>query len=162
MPDETDYTITPALVLDPADTRTYEVDLFSKAAIFWRPNEVYGATEYARPTTATGFSYQVTTAGTSGAAEPRWPKVLAQTVTDGSVVWTCTAAAANGINAISAPSAASDPTGLTITSVSVSETHKIRATVTGGILGQDYDIVYSFTLEAVARVARHRVQCRKR
>lgn len=161
MTDETDYTITPALVLDPGETRTYDVDFFSKAAAFWRPNEDYSAAEYVRPILANGFAYQ-SGGGTSGAVEPRWPRTLAQTVVDGSVTWTCVAAGANGINAISAPSVASDPTGLTVASVSMVETRKIRLTVSGGVAGQDYDLVFSFTLASVPRVARQKVQIRKR
>jgi len=157
-----EYTIQPKLVVDPADTRTYDVDFFSKAANFWRANEDFGLTEYVRPTLANGFAYQASVAGTSAGAEPRWPKALGLTVVDGSVTWTCVAAGANGINAISSPTAASDPTGLTIAGVAVSETRKIRLTVSGGLLGQNYDVVFSFTLNGVARVARHKVECRKK
>ena len=150
------------LVKDPAESRPVILNLFRKCANFWRPNEQYATNEFIRPNKATGFSYQATTGGTSGAREPLWPKVLAATVTDGSVLWTCTAAGANGLNAISAPSGTSDPTGLTISSVSVSETANILATYSGGTLDQDYDAVFSFTLNGVTRIARQKVEVRKR
>jgi hypothetical protein len=45
-----------------------------------------------RPTTPTGYRYQVTTAGTTHAStEPTWPTVIGSTVSDGTVVWTCVA-----------------------------------------------------------------------
>lgn len=47
----------------------------------------------AEPIAGNGYRYVVTTAGTTGATEPTWPTgALGQTVTDGTVVWTLTAA----------------------------------------------------------------------
>lgn len=157
----TDYTIQPTLEKNASETRTIEVDFFAKAAVLWRGNEDWSLNEQIRPTVANGYAYQATTPGTSGANEPRWPKTLAATVADGSVIWTCIAAGANGVNAITSPSAVSDPTGLTISAVSVVETRKIRCTIAGGTLGQEYDAVFSFTLDGQAREARLRVKIRK-
>ena len=39
--------------------------------------------------TANGFYYEVTTAGISGAVEPTWPIIVGNTVTDGTITWTC-------------------------------------------------------------------------
>lgn len=36
-----------------------------------------------------GFIYKCTASGTSGETEPEWPGVLSETVTDGTVEWTC-------------------------------------------------------------------------
>ncbi len=45
-----------------------------------------------RPTSPTGYRYQVTTAGTTHAStQPTWPTVIGSTVADGTVVWTCVA-----------------------------------------------------------------------
>lgn len=148
--------------VDPAETRKVELELFGKCANFWRSNQQYDLTETIRPTRPTGYAYQASSAGTSGAREPVWPTALAGTVADGSVIWTCVAAGSNGVSAISAPSAVSDPVGLTIGSVSASESTKILASYSGGSLGQDYDAVFTFTLNGVSRVARQRVLIRKR
>lgn len=150
------------ILKDAAESKVVELNLFRWCANFWRPNEAFGLNEYIRPSTATGFAYQATTGGVSGSRQPVWPTTLAATVLDGSITWTCTAAAANGLNAISAPTAASDPTGLTISSVSASESTKILATYSGGTDAQDYDAVFSFTLNGVPRVARQTVRIRKR
>lgn len=146
------------------DTKKVTLNLFRWCANFWRANETHGSGEHIRPTRATGFAYECTTAGTTGAREPLWPRSLDATVTDGSVIWTCRAASTNGLNAITSPSAASDPTGLTIGSVSVDEGCKILATYEppANSLGQDYDAVFTFTLNGVTRVARQRVEIRKR
>lgn len=147
---------------DPDETLKVSLDAFKACANFWRRNEQYSLGEYVRPTRSTGFSYEVTTGGTTGAREPVWPKTEGATVASGSVVLTCRAAGSNGLNEISSPSAVSDPTGLTISDVSASESTKILATYSGGTLDQDYDAVFTFTLNAVPRVARQKVKVRKR
>lgn len=147
---------------DAAESLPVELQLFNLCANFWRPNEQYTASEYVRPNSPTGFSYQASGNGTSGGREPRWPTTLGGSVIDGSITWIATAASANGLNAISSPSAASDPTGLSIGSPTVSESTKILVTYSGGTDGQDYDAVFTFTLNAVSRVARQTVKVRKR
>lgn len=151
----------PDALKDPGDDKKVTLNLFKYCASFWRPNELITLNEFVRPTKATGFAYQGT-AGTTGSREPAWPRVLTATVVDGSVTWTCVAADANGLNPITSPVAVSDPTGLTIASVSASESTKILATYSGGTLDQDYDAVFTFTLNSVQRVARQRVLVRKR
>lgn len=158
---DNDYTFD-SLTKDPAESRMVELDLFGKCANFWRPNEQYAANEYIRPNTATGFAYQANANASSGLREPRWPTTLAATVADGSLIWTCVAAGANGLNAVSGASAVSNPIGLTISAISVSETSKILATYAGGTVDQDYDAVFSFTLNGVPRVARQTVRIRYR
>lgn len=157
-----DYYTFPAIDKDPAETRKVELNLFGKCANFWRPNEAFALNEHIRPTNSTGYSYEATTGGVSGAVEPVWPKAIGATVVDGSVTWTCRAADANGLNAITSPSGASDPTGLTISGVAVSESVKILATYAGGTLHKQYDAVFSFTLNGVTRIARQTVRIRKR
>ncbi|HEU4603749.1 MAG TPA: hypothetical protein VFS24_17370 [Steroidobacteraceae bacterium] len=147
---------------DPGEDLKVELNLFRACANFWQPNEQYGAGEFVRPTRGTGFSYEVTTAGTTSAREPIWPTTEGATVTSGSAVLTCRAADTNGLNAITSPSATSDPIGLTISDLSVSESVKILATYSGGTLDQDFDAVYEFTLNGVTRIARQRVEVRKR
>lgn len=157
-----DYRIPDDCLHDPAEYTPVELNLYDMCANKWRPNEQFALNEYVRPNTPTGFAYQAGAAGTSGAREPKWPTTLALTVVDGSITWTCTAASANGLNALSVPSAVSDPTGLSMGTVAVSETAKITATYSGGTEGQDYDAVFTFTLNGVSRVARQTVKVRKR
>lgn len=47
-----------------------------------------------QPTTANGFYYAATTSGISGVTEPVWPTIVAATVVDGTVTWTCHAVSA--------------------------------------------------------------------
>ena len=55
----------------------------------WAASTAYSLGDYVHATTFNGFRYECTTAGTSDAAEPTWPLVEGETVTDGTVVWTC-------------------------------------------------------------------------
>lgn len=158
---DADFTF-PDTQKDPAADKKVTLSFFNDCANFWRANEEFSLNEFIRPTQATGFAYKASAAGCSGAREPVWPKAIDSTVADGSVIWTCVAAGANGLSPITSPSGTSDPTGLTIASVSVDENTKILATYQGGSLGQDYDAVFTFTLSSVPRVARQRVQVRKR
>jgi hypothetical protein len=155
------YTFDPVQV-DPGGSRKVVLDLFDQCANFWRENEQWSLGEFIRPPLATGFAYECTTEGTSAHRPPVFPRTIGQTVEDGSAVWTCRAAGTNGLNAISGLQFVSDPTGLTISGVSVDEATKILATYSAGTLGQDYDAVYTFTLNGVTRVARQTVQVRKR
>lgn len=155
-----DYTFD-SVKKDPGDSKLVELELFNKAANFWRPNEQYALNEFIRPNVATGFAYQATP-GTSGMREPRWPATAGATITDGSITWTASVAGSNGLNAVTSPTAVSDPIGLTISSIAVSETSKILATYSAGSAGQDYDAVFSFTLNGVPRVARQTVKVRYR
>lgn len=155
-----EYTFDPVEV-DPAGGRKVVLDLFEQCANFWLPNEQFSVAEFVRPPTATGFSYECTSAGTSAARAPLWPRTIGVTVADGSVVWTCRAAGDNGVSVISGLSAVSDPIGLTISGLSVNESTKILATYSGVALGQDYDAVYTFALNGVTRVARQAVLGRK-
>jgi hypothetical protein len=147
----------PDVFKDPGETYPVELDLYPMAVSARYQNEVIALNEFVRPSMPNGFSYEATTAGTTGTREPRWPTTIAATVVDGSVTWTCRAADSNAINTVSSPVAISDPTGLTIASVSVSEIRKILATYAAGIEGQSYDAVYTFTLNSLTRVARQRV-----
>jgi len=55
----------------------------------WAPNTAYSLGDKITPTTKNGNVYECTTAGTSGSTEPTWPTSEGDTVTDGTVVWTC-------------------------------------------------------------------------
>jgi hypothetical protein len=156
-----DYTF-PDAVKDPAAEKKVELNLFKFCANYWRANELVALGEYFRPVKATGFSYQVSVGGTTGPREPAWPETEGATVRSGSATFTCAAAGANGLNALSDPSAVSDPAGMTVTGVSVSESTKLLATYQGGTLDQDYDAVFTFTLNGITRVARQKVLIRKR
>ncbi|MCD6418865.1 hypothetical protein J7M00_08805, partial [bacterium] len=55
----------------------------------WSASTAYSEGDYIRPTSANGYSYECTVAGTSGSSEPTWPTTLGETVTDGTVTWEC-------------------------------------------------------------------------
>jgi hypothetical protein len=149
-------------IKDPAEPLKVSINCYDMCVLRWQPNEPYSAGDFFRPRVPNGFSYEVTVSGVSGHTEPRYPTTIGGTVVNGSMTITCRAAGSNGLNAISAPTAVSEPTGLTISAVSVSEIYKILATYSGGTVDLDYDVVFTFTLDGVSRVARQTVKVRKR
>lgn len=54
----------------------------------WAASTAYVRGDYVQPTTATGLTYECTTAGTSDASEPTWPTTAGGTVVDNTVTWT--------------------------------------------------------------------------
>jgi hypothetical protein len=150
-----------AIVKDPGTTRLVELDLYEIAAAKWPANEIVAPNEFCRPRIPNGFSFEATTGGTTSSREPRWPATLGATVRDGECTWVCRASGSNGINLVSAPSASSDPTGLTITDIAIVENCKISATYAGGLDGQDYEAVFTWTLEAVTWIGRQLIRVRK-
>lgn len=157
-----EFRIQPNAVKDAGETLKIRVSFYDFCVVRWQPNEPYSVGDYVRPSSGNGFAYRCTTAGVSGSVEPRFPATVAATKADGSAVWTCEAPGVNGLNAISSPSPSVDPAGLTIQDVSVSESTKLLATYVGGTLDQDYEAIFTFTLDGVPRVARQRVKIRKR
>ena len=64
----------------------------------WVTATAHAAGVFRRPNTANGFRYEVTTAGTTGGAEPTWPTTSGATVVDGTVTWTCRSFAVTDTN----------------------------------------------------------------
>ncbi len=133
-----------------------------ECAVYRKSNEMVEENEYRRPTRPNGFAYRCLVAGTTGYKEPLWPTVAALTVRDGSVTWTTVSAGTYGVNAITSPSATSDPVGMTIGSVSVGQSTSILATYTGGTEDLEYDAVFTFTMGGLTYVSRQAVKIRKR
>lgn len=146
---------------DPNESLTKVLDWFNLCANFWRPNEEFASGEFIHPPIATGFTYQASGSGRSSTRQPRWPTVLGQTVIDGSLTWTCTAAGSNGLTQISAPFATA-PDGITASPLSVAETTKLLVTYSGGIDGQTYDVPFTVVINFSTRVGRQRVRVRKK
>jgi hypothetical protein len=64
-----------------------------EGAVF-APLAVYAVGDYVLPTVSNGHYYKVTTAGTSGGADPAWPTTSGATVTSGTATFTEQGAAA--------------------------------------------------------------------
>jgi len=62
----------------------------------WAASTSYSVGDIVIPTTANGFYYECTVAGTSGSSEPTWPTSVGGTVTDGDVTWECKGVQYNG------------------------------------------------------------------
>lgn len=61
----------------------------------WVALQPYVLHNFTKPIAENGRAYECTQAGTTAASEPAWPTTPGQTVTDGTVIWTCRAYAGN-------------------------------------------------------------------
>lgn len=55
----------------------------------WVATTAVSLAETVEPTVDNARRYVVSTAGTTGGAEPTWPTAIGSTVADGTVIWTC-------------------------------------------------------------------------
>lgn len=81
----TGYTAGGATVPSPTAT----VTAANSWATTWAATTAYTYGQVVRPATGNGYLYMASTAGTSGSTAPSFPTVVGETVTDGTVVWTC-------------------------------------------------------------------------
>lgn len=61
-------------------------------------NTAYTTGSYVVPSTLNGYIYQATVGGTTASSAPLWPTTIGNTVTDGTVTWTCVASDAIATN----------------------------------------------------------------
>jgi len=121
-----------------AAIRTYRVDLARVLEQQWRQGAPYSLTEYVRPTRPNGFEYECSNAGQSASVEPDWPIVIADTIDDGSIEWTCRDFGSNGTDLLSSVIVTAE-TGLTVDTYSV-DGQAAQFTISGGTIGQVYDV----------------------
>jgi len=55
----------------------------------WQATHAYVLTNFVSKVAPNAYRYECTVAGTSAASEPTWPTTPGETVTDGTVTWTC-------------------------------------------------------------------------
>ena len=124
---------------DPEEALDYKAQFLGHCVRFREGNTAYGLGAVVEPLAGTGFQYRATTGGRTAKAEPRWPKTAGQTVTDGSVVWTCEAPDGASLQR-TLTSASWAAAGLTLGAPANDSTASV-ATISGGILGQTYEVV---------------------
>lgn len=68
---------------------TYRAGWVSPGSIStWAQSTAYSAGALVQPSSASGFMFEATGAGTSGLSEPAWPMAEGETITDSGVTWT--------------------------------------------------------------------------
>ena len=122
---------------DPAEALDYSVEFIAHAARYREPNTDYNTSTKVQPKRATGLEYNASTGGRTGTDEPRWPTTVAQTVTDGSVIWTAAAISTASLTRTLSSATWTADTGLTVSGQALQGT-KSTATISGGTLGQTY------------------------
>jgi hypothetical protein len=128
---------------DPNANLDYRADFRSHCVRVREPGLTYANNVRIEPMVATGFQYNATIGGTTAREEPRWTRVVGQTVKDGSITWTCEVP--NGA-AIQRTLTAATWTGegLTISSP-VNDQTSSRVFIGGGVEGQIYEVACEAT-----------------
>lgn len=129
--------------VNPSEVVTLGFEWFSLLATFWRPATEYALNAYVRPSVATGFAYQCSRAGQSGSKEPKWSRVLGETVTDGDAAWTVVDAGSNAVQAASAPAVTCDQAvtiGSPVVVDGLGASSKVQVIVSGWIDGLTHNL----------------------
>jgi len=120
----------------------------------WEPDLPFAAGTKIRPATdegQTGLQY-ASSGGQSGPTEPPWPSVIAETVLDGTIIWTAEALTTASLTEQIADSEWESPDpDVTLDGDDTSATAGLQATiafVSGGIVRRSYDIVNRMTTSA--------------
>lgn len=128
----------------PYHTIDYGIDWTAFLAKHWQQGTSYAANDRVRPRTPTGFEYEATTAGQSAAREPRWPTTLADTVADGSVIWTARALSTASLRTTVSTSSWTADSGVTL-SGAVVDGQLATTLVAGGTSGNRYSVLNRVT-----------------
>lgn len=129
------------------DVEIYAIDWAGWLTNFWERGEIVAPGSVIRPTNPTG--YQLTTAlgGQSGNAEPTWPSINGQTVTEGSVAWAVEPIDNTSLFATVVSAAWRVPTGIVVTGQEVLGQLVIaELDASGATPGQNYTINVATTM----------------
>jgi hypothetical protein len=118
----------------------YGIDWSDFLARVWRPGTAYTAGQRVRPPAPTGFEYECTTPGQSGARVPQWPTTAAAASRrDGEVVWTARSLSEASLVTAIATSEWTADDGLELTSPGLAGPLAM-VIIGGGTSGQRYSV----------------------
>jgi len=115
----------------------------------WSEGTVFLVGDVIRPADSTGYEY-ISSGGQSGSSEPRWPRTLASTVTDGSITWTAQAISNDSLRTTIDTSVWFAPTDISISVEQVYDTDGMQMTsalIGGGVAGESYDVLNTVTFD---------------
>jgi hypothetical protein len=147
----------------PEEIKDYVIDWSAESYRFWNYATEYNAGTKVRPSLANGFEYSASATGqTSGKKEPTWPTTVGDTVTDGSITWTCTSITTDGLlRHVSASTWTCDDASISMTGSQLLNTAGSQRTyiqVGGGVSGNVVDVLNTVTfsdgvkLDAILRI----------
>lgn len=105
------------------------LDFTQLAARRWRPAALFALSDVIRGKNA-GFEFVASNAGQTSDKEPRWPKAIAATIQDGSILWTAQDVSVASLIKTLVSALWSAPAGITITGES---TDAVKQTATAYI-----------------------------
>ena len=130
---------------DPGTDTEYAIDARRLAYQEMRRDWPYDAGVFVKAPRHTGFYYESTTAGETKHNWPDLPRAAAETVTDGSVVWTARRPEDATLPTISGVTWSVDPAGALAVDSERIEGGIVYPTLTGGTDGVDYELTAHIT-----------------
>jgi hypothetical protein len=133
--------------MHPGDRIDFEVDFETNLTRWHESGRTYAAAVRVRVPARPGFEYEATSGGQTGKAPPIFPTVIGQTVSDGSIVWTCRAVTTSSLTTtlVSAVWSVLD-SGVTASGQAVSG-QAATAFLHGGVDGNDYRVLVTGTMQ---------------
>jgi hypothetical protein len=128
---------------DPDVPATYSIDWHDQLIIEAFREYAFAQGAFVQAQRDTGFYYECTTAGRTSRNYPQWPRESGETVTDGSLVWTCRHPSSSTVPSVSSVDW-TVPAGLTKDSQSESGT-LANVVLSGGTDGVDYEVLCRMT-----------------
>lgn len=130
---------------DPSEKLDYTVNFEDALSRYRLPNTSYASLVKVRSQLASGFQFS-SSGGRSGDKEPRWPTVIGGTAQDGSITWTCEAAATTSLTStVSSAPFTVDNAAIVISNQAVIG-QAGTALLAGGVDGQSYNVVCTATM----------------
>jgi hypothetical protein len=129
------------------DSLIYGIDWNGALANYWQRGGTVPANTTVRPHAPNGFQFNTVLGGQSGSAEPTWPAIIGQTVTDGSVVWVCEAIDTTSLSATAQSAQWRVPTGITVDGQEIAGQLTIALLdASQAVVGQNYTINVQTTM----------------
>jgi hypothetical protein len=131
-----------------------EIDLFEYLAILWAPNRAVADGDVLLPPEPNGFALEAQNAGVTGPELPAYRPIDGETFADGSVQWLLIPTLDDGMYVASDPDAEVIPSesgGLEVTELEIAQGRYLRFRYVGGVRGERYEAVFTFTVNAVPR-----------
>ncbi len=138
----------PALLLEQKtpDEIDWRGVTFAKDLVNWiGRGQALSLSARGRFASSSGYEFECTIAGVTGQREPILPTTEGATVKDGSATLTCRAVSSASLRATIASVDWDAPAEITVTNEVIQDT-EVRATLAGGVDGQDYEISVQATL----------------
>jgi hypothetical protein len=144
----------PARSMSAGAIKPFRVEWWRYLRIYWTPGRRYSAQDAVRSQTVTGFAFVALQDGEAGLNEPSWPRKLAGTVADGSIIWQAVAPDDIGVDPIVGTplwEQIAPPDDALSIPIQLNTIDEVSVSFEGGTAGQTYRIKHTIATESGQR-----------